>query len=204
MFSVFDTDGRVFRNTLEELYRLETLIPVESLLSEDKLSGTSGAGRYAPSNSAVEAYKDLVRISDKEQIHHAWEVMKTDFDYISDRATAFEAVTRMKSGSYDILPVLNHEKRVIGLFTYDLIFKKLSDLDVAIKGMMLNPVRSFIEDQVITAEPVTGIRRIAEVMYRYNLRVMPITDAYGSAIGIVSYREVLNAISNDPPVSVWT
>jgi CBS domain-containing protein len=63
------------------------------------------------------------------------------------------------------------------LFTYDLIFQKVSDLDVAIKGMMLNPVRSFIEDQVITAEPVTGIRRIAEVMYRYNLRVMPITDA---------------------------
>lgn len=208
MFSVFDTEQRVFRNTLEALYKLNPVIsasqvdPAQVTLVERQPE--SAAGQYAPSHNAIEAYKGLVNINDKEQIHHAWEIMETDYEYVSERASAIDAVNKMKSGRYDILPILSADKRAVGLFTYDLIFQKLADLDVAIKGMMLNPVRSFIEDKVITAEPVTSIRRIAEVMYHYNLRIMPITDTYGAVIGIVSYREVLNAISSDPPVSVWT
>lgn len=209
MFSVFDYEGRVFRDTLEELYRIDPLIHTTGSGSlkdiqsdEEQLPHSNNV--YAPSSSAIQSYKELLHINSKDQIHHAFEIMESDYESISDRTSAYEAVDKMKSGRFDILPVLNPERRVVGLFTYDLIFNKLADIDLGMKAMMLNPVRTFITEKVITAEPVTSIRRIAEVMYRYNLRIMPITDSRETVIGVVSYREVLNAISNDPPMSVWT
>lgn len=209
MFSIYEYDRRIFRNTLEELYKVKPVLSTRQLgkdrkilLDEDKRADSKSS--YLPSSSAIKAYKELVNINPKDQIYHAYEIMETVYEYVSERGSAAEAVKKLTEGQYDILPVLSADKRVVGLFTYDLVFRKLTDYEVGINSVMLNPVSSFIGDKVITAEAVTSIRRIAEVMYRYNLRIMPIIDAYETVIGVVSYREVLNAISNDPPVSVWT
>lgn len=209
MFSIYDYDRRVFRNTLEELYKVNPILSSSQPGNNKDIQFTEDKSfqpevEYIPSSSSINTYKELVNINQKDQIYHAYQVMDPFYEYVYERSSVVEVLKKMRFGGFDILPVLTTDKRVVGLFTYDLIFKKLSDIDLGIKSVMMNPVKGFIEEQVITADPVTSIRRIAEVMYNYNLRVMPIVDAHETVIGIVSYREVLNAISNDPPMSLWT
>ena len=58
--------------------------------------------------------------------------------------------------------------------------------------------------EVITSDPVSDIRRIAQVMQQYKLHAVPIVDEQDALIGIVSRSDILRALINDPPLNIWS
>lgn len=131
MFSIYDYEGRVFRNTLEELYRVN---PVESSAELLKSSGefhqdSSQAGFVAkhpvPNHTALQAYRDLIHASPKDELRHAYEIMQEEFDLLSDTSTVYEAMNTLVERQLNALPVVNDKKRIVGIFSHDLLVKTL-------------------------------------------------------------------------------
>ena len=65
-------------------------------------------------------------------------------------------------------------------------------------------VADVMSNQVITADPTSNARRIAKVMMDYHLSALPIVDEHDSLLGLVSRSDILRAVINDPPLSLWT
>lgn len=58
--------------------------------------------------------------------------------------------------------------------------------------------------EVITADPISDIRRVAQVMQEYHLSGVPIVNDQDSLMGIVSRSDMLRAVTNDPPLNMWS
>jgi acetoin utilization protein AcuB len=58
--------------------------------------------------------------------------------------------------------------------------------------------------EVINADPVTDVRRIARVMLSYHLSAIPVVDEQDALIGLVSRIDILRAVTSEPPLSLWT
>jgi len=65
-------------------------------------------------------------------------------------------------------------------------------------------VADAMKQEVIAADPVSDIRRVAQVMQEYRLHGVPIVDERDALIGIVSRGDILRAVINDPPLDMWT
>jgi CBS domain-containing protein len=209
MFSIYEYDRRVFRNTLEELYKVNPIEPsAASLRPDPEMKYPQSKSRinkeYVPNNNALEAYRDLIHAKPKDELKHAYEIMQKDFIVLKDTQTAFEALDTLHYSQLDALPVINDKNCITGLFSDKAITEKLLNNPNEQLNLRITSLNSWGFEKVITAEPVTSIRRIAEVMSRYNLSVVPIVDAYDEITGIVTGREIAQAISNDPPISIWT
>ncbi|MCE1171467.1 MAG: CBS domain-containing protein [Azovibrio sp.] len=56
---------------------------------------------------------------------------------------------------------------------------------------------------VVTADPVTDIRRVAQVMLEFDVDGVPVVDAQGLLVGFISRGDILRAVLMDPPLSLW-
>jgi CBS domain-containing protein len=56
---------------------------------------------------------------------------------------------------------------------------------------------------VVSADPVTDIRRIARAMLEFALPGVPVMNETRALVGFVSRGDILRAVIADPPLSVW-
>jgi arsenate reductase len=56
---------------------------------------------------------------------------------------------------------------------------------------------------LVTADLVTDIRRIAQVMLEHGVDGVPIANESDALVGFVSRSDVLRAVITDPPLSLW-
>jgi CBS domain-containing protein len=85
-------------------------------------------------------------------------------------------------------------KMILDILMNDLDYVQFN-LDKALKDLEL--------DNVITADPITDIRRVAKVMVDFGLSGIPIVDQDDNLKGIVSRASILKAVSNTPPLQIW-
>ena len=69
---------------------------------------------------------------------------------------------------------------------------------------MITIMSTIMTSEAITADPVTDVRRIAQVMLSYHLSAVPVVDEQDALIGLVSRSDILRAVTSDPPLSLWT
>ena len=65
-------------------------------------------------------------------------------------------------------------------------------------------VADAMSQEVITAEPVSDIRRVAQVMREHHLQGVPIVNEQDALIGIVSRSDILRAVAHGSPLSMWS
>jgi CBS domain-containing protein len=58
--------------------------------------------------------------------------------------------------------------------------------------------------EIITAEPISDIRRVAKVMIDFKLDAIPIVDEESILLGIVSKTDILKAVSFLPKLQLWS
>lgn len=100
-------------------------------------------------------------------------------------------------------PVLDDGTHLVGIISErDLLTVINIDAGKIIESLSRR-VREIMTTPVVTATPVTDIRRIASAMLDDGVDGVPIMSDGGRLVGFVSRGDILCAVVTDPPLSLW-
>jgi len=210
MFAIYDTQGRYFRNALEELRR------VRKPPATQALSLPTGDAEHSPqepvsrdasqpiSPRSIQAYREARQVSKREAIVHAYQVMSQPVATVPITFDTASALQLFRDLNYQQLPVLDERHRPVGMLSERDLLKLVVIDHGTLTFLQGKTVADAMSPEVITADPVTDLRRIARAMLDYRLGAMPIVDERDTLVGLVSRSDILRGVSQDPPLSLWT
>jgi CBS domain-containing protein len=215
MFAIYDVQGRRFRSTLEHLQKVRaTQASQRASLRSDggeqtpqnlaEQTGDRTADHHPLSYDARQAYLDILHIKEREAVVHAYQLMSHPVVTVPLALDIPVAWRHFREQPYHQLPVLDRQQRIVGILSERDLLRFL-----AIDGEQINyvpgkTVADAMAAEVITTDPVTDVRRIAQVMLSYHLSAVPVVDEQDALIGLVSRSDILRAVTSDPPLSLWT
>jgi len=214
MFAIYDIEGRRFRNTLENLRKIRQIrASAETLLrpnrSEDEIQpvpGTAGdkTGAPAVSSKAVQAYREIRHLNRREPIYHAHQLMSHPVSTVPIEMSIMDAQRYFHERNLRQMPVINAQQHIVGMLSLEDLLQFIIIDDGQMQYVDGKRVADAMSREVITSDPVSDIRRVAQVMLEYHLDAVPIVDEQDALIGIVSRSDVLRAVMNDPPLTMWS
>ncbi len=212
---------------IHSIYGVQFNVPLESLGNEelvDRIEKSYGVRKILDKNYnkqqdkdsdekfsiAVKAYKEAVKIDKKrEPILHAYTIMKSPVLTLDPEMNIADALNLLRENNVCHMPVLSTERKIIGIVSDRDILKYISDIYIAdnINNNKENKISKTVADimtkKVITADKLTDIRRIAKAMFERHIGTMPVVDDSGQLIGIITRSDILYALINYPPLSLW-
>ncbi len=218
MFAVYSPQGRSFLGTLEQLRRVEKAshltasrrvadpsIDQEFADTQHEKHGSSHA-ESSISTIAIDQYKSM--LTDKgqpEPVYHAYQIMSKPVVTLQSDWSMQKARERIQSTSYQVFPVVNEYQELLGYISrqqyYEFILandESKFSMDKTIAICFLTP-----DLQTYAVDPVTDVRRIAQVLVDKNLDALPVVKENGEVIGIVSRTDILRCTTLNPPLSLW-
>jgi len=118
------------------------------------------------------------------------DVMTSDVGYCQPNTTLADAAMIMWQRDCGVVPIVNEEKRVVGMVT---------DRDICIAVAMQNRLASqiqvseIISGKVKSCQPNDDVENALKTMKKRQLRRLPVTTKDGVLLGIVSIGDLLNA-----------
>jgi len=214
MFAIYDIEGRRFRNTLENLRKVrETPAGAKALFWSNPadaemrpVAGTANAktGGVIVSSKAVQAYREMRHLNQREPIYHAHQLMSHPVSTVPIDMGILEAQRYLQERKLQQMPVVTTQQRIAGMLSLENLLQFIIIDDDKMQYVEGKRVADAMSQEVITADPVSDIRRIAQVMLEYHLDAVPIVDEQDALIGIVSRSDILRAVINDPPLTMWS
>ncbi|MBN2403509.1 MAG: CBS domain-containing protein [Spirochaetes bacterium] len=209
MFHIQGLDGIQFNISLEDLRHNEKVNKLNKGYAARKII-EKNEGQYREPNDngilshAVKAYKEAIKISnDREPILHAYTIMKFPVLTLNPEISVTDAWNFLKEKGVSHMPVLSKENKIIGILSDKDLLEFLCIIDCNKKDIALKTVVDVMTKKVITSGKFTDIRRIAKAMFENHIGTMPIVDESGYIIGIVTRSDILYALVNYPPLSLW-
>lgn len=206
MFSVYGITGQIFSGTLEAMDRVHRLARARATRAiaqdGDEFGVEALAGR--PSREAVRAYRAMLPEElERGPLVHATQTMSRPAIAVRDDATAAEAWRTLRDRRIHQAPVLDALDNLVGIVSErDLLMVIDIDGENVIENLRRR-VRDVMTTPVVAAAPVTDIRRIAAAMLQNGVDGVPVVGDDGRLLGFVSRSDVLRAVINDPPLSLW-
>jgi acetoin utilization protein AcuB len=208
MFHLQGLDGVLLNIPLEDLVvenkinRLRKGHKARRLLDEDESPGKREINGTV--SQAVKAYSEAIKFrNEREPLLHAYQIMKSPVYTLKPDMSLAEAWNSLKEQGVSRMPVLSEDGRIIGILSERDLMRQLC---VAECGSREAPERKVIDvmiRRVITAGRVTDIRRIAKAMFENRISSMPIVDEAGGLTGIITSSDILYALINYPPLSIF-
>lgn len=221
MFIVYGLTGQRFRGPMEHLNG------VKGLPSARRVRGVETDGEElgpefrvgappdpaAPDPKAISAYaRMLPGIAERGPVRHAWQVMGRDVLSVRGADTVAAAWQALVRRGVRQAPVVDASGTVVGLVS-DRDLLTVIDLhpDDAAKpsgaGRVIGGIDRRVDEVMVTpvvcADPVTDIRRIAQVLLQTGLSALPVVNESQMLLGMVSRGDILRAAVADPPISLW-
>lgn len=206
MFSIYGITGQVFSGTLEAMNRLYPLAAsrhVRGVAREGDEIGPAGPEAFLQ-KEAVRAYRQMLP-GDLERgpLIHAAQIMSQPVTVLRQDMPVAQAWKTLQERRVYQAPVINDANLLVGMVSEREMLTVI-DLD---GDRVLENLRRRVADvmttPVVTAGPVTELRRIAAVMLEGGFSAVPIVSESEQIVGIVSRADVLRAVMADPPVSLW-
>lgn len=120
------------------------------------------------------------------------EIMKTDLVTLTPKNTVLEALQLMKDKQIRHIPIVDQDKKLVGLITSNTLKNKLS-LE-KIENTKSIRLEKFLEDimikEVITAHPLDFVEEIALTFYEMKISSLPIVSG-GQLVGLVTASDLL-------------
>ena len=214
MFAIYDIQGRSFRDTLENLRKVREAQDSARIRSWPNASeqeprlipdSTSGKTGKAPvSGKAIEAYREMRHLNQREPVYHAYQLMSYPVSTVSMEMGVLDAQSHFQQQGFRQMPVINAEHRIVGMLSVEDLLQFIIIDDGKMQYVDGKRVADAMSPGVITADPVSDIRRVAQVMLEYHLHSIPIADDQDKLIGIVARSDILRAVMNDPPLTMWS
>ena len=208
MFAIYNNNGLNFRSTVDNLYSLsniDSIAKVRNNINEGlpKDHSTKSKKRLYENGKISEAtkiYRNIANIDTSEEIFHVKDLMTKELFVLNQNNTLQEAYNLMEQEDVGQIPILDTNKngKIVAMINQKHILNYiLNDLEF-VNSTLRRPLSSFDLGEVITADPITDIRRVAKVMVDFSLTAIPIVDQDDNLLGIVSRANILKAISNTP------
>jgi CBS domain-containing protein len=218
MFSLYGLSGQHFRGTLEQLSELpgvrgarrgraiaregeEPLPTYVAHLGEQPPDHPSAA--YEP---AAQPYRDMLqqeREQERGPLYHAYQIMSREVFTLPADEPAPAAWRRLLGRGLRQAPVLDGGGNLVGLVTERDLLVTFNLERKQARTPLLHHVGEVMISPVVSADPVTDIRRIARVMLEYSLPGVPVVNETRALVGFVSRGDILRAVIADPPLSLW-
>jgi acetoin utilization protein AcuB len=204
MFAVYTEQGRTFRSTLEELYRVKGIKPAKGLrpLAQGGGDEKEPASQSYYTKEAIKAYKEVIQAKHEEVIYHAYQIMKRPVITALDTASITDCYRLLIDKRIRQLPIMNGENSPVGLISKEKILEKLIIEDNIIKEVKAFSAREIMDFPMITADPLADIRRVAKIMFDHDLNCIPITNEADMFVGIITRTDLIHAVSIFPGLSL--
>lgn len=213
MFAIYNSEGRQFRNTLENLRNVPAIQagknPLHKNISADETIFDSeltsrGQNELQVSRKAQQAYREIRQLKHHEPVYHAYQVMTHPVRTISMNISILDAQRKCQQYGFRQMPVISPQQQIVGMLSITDVMQFVIIDGEEIHYIPGKKVSDAMSKDVITADPVTDIRRVAEVMQEYHLSAIPIVNEDDALVGIVSRGDILRAIINNPPLHLWS
>lgn len=210
MFAMYDDDGLNFRNNIDHLYSVHELSPAQRLKNrvkdEDKNKEKFEEELYKGkiTKEATNAYKQMNNLDVRAEIYHVEQVMSYKVITVDDSKTIRECYELMKEHVIQQLPIISdNQLHLKGIITrHDILKYIMNDLADVQKNMDI-PISDISTKKIITTDPITDIRRVAEVMLDLNLNAIPVVNEEDILVGIVSRNDIIKAVASLPHFQLW-
>lgn len=218
MFYLYGTDGRQFAGTLETLLgdpRIQAVGRIKSAGQETpggrqaRRDGKPVQGGPASprENEAAAAYRKTV-LAEKQigPLLHASQIMSSPVLSLSPTDSIDSAWKLLQSRRIRHLPVLIDQagkSPVLAGMLAEIDFYRDASLPLRQSDRMEDPISTLMRTPVYSADPLTDIRRIAQLMFEKHIGCMPVVGADGTLDGIITRSDILHALITHPSISLW-
>jgi CBS domain-containing protein len=137
-------------------------------------------------------------------------VMNTEPEVVTPDTPVVEVVSRLVARDYTALPVVDDERRVIGMISDgDLLSAGVTSVSVSLqKAAGPGTVREFLSKETHARAPVrqlmtspvtvtarTPLKEAAHLMHVRKLKRLPVVDEHGRLVGVLGRLDVLQSIA---------
>lgn len=207
MFSIYGVSGPVFHGTLEALGRIPQVKRrgavgvVERVGSELGVQLNTASG---PGTEAISAYQEILQIDqERGPLYHADQIMHREVIVVAASDAVEHAWRVLLEHGIRQAPVLDANRRLVGIVSERDLLTTLNVEQGRVRDVLARSVRDVMSTPVVSAAPVTDIRRIASVMLTHDVDGVPIVNDSEALVGFISRSDVLRAVVTDPPLSLW-
>ncbi len=204
MFAIYNTQGRAFRDSLEALKQIrqphavrEPLIQADVYQDETLAIQGIRAEEASANAKSIATYRKMLHANERTVIVHAYQLMTHPVKTIYSSATVADAYQEFAQHKVNQFPVVSPQLELIGMINRT----EIIDANYQTPDKTLAEI---IDNEIITADPVSDIRRVATVLHEYQLGALPIVNEQDHLVGIISKTDILKALMNEPPISLWT
>jgi CBS-domain-containing membrane protein len=209
MFSIYGISGQVFNGTLEEMNRVRGLARARSAraIAQDAEELGADAVLYSsnrPREAAVSSYRAMLpKALERGPLYHADQIMQRQVITVAATDAVANAWRTLWQNRIHQAPVLDDGAQLVGIVSErDLLTAINIDAGQIVESLDRR-VRDVMTSPVVTAGPMTDIRRIAHAMLDQGVDGVPIMNDGQRMVGFISRTDILSAIITDPPVSLW-
>ena len=203
MFAIYDVTGRSFRDSLEQLYRVNRVR--STISSHRRKPEEQKQEQFASpiSQSALRAYRKNLPHLQEKTIYHANQIMRSPVLLARENFSAEACWELLWKNEISQMPVLNDKGQLVGMLAKEDLLKVMIVDGQTIVKPTEKEVPEIMSSQVITADPVSDIRRVAQVLNDYHFNSLPVVDNFDRIVGIITRTDIIKAVAQHPALSLW-
>jgi CBS domain-containing protein len=212
MFTIYNNGNVGFRSTADNLYELKNIDELSAarlkpddgffqMIDENKNQDIKDQDKS--NDNALNEYKKMANIDTAEPVYHVKDIMTKNCIYIDNQSTIKEAYLSLNELDIHQMPVVSFGKRIIGMINKEQVLNYLMDDIEDSKHILNKKIDDIYLKELITADPLSDIRRVAKVMIDFRLNAIPIVDENDVLLGIVSRADIIKTICHLPRLQLW-
>lgn len=143
------------------------------------------------------------RETERGPLYHAYQIMSREATVVRAESRIEDAWRTLVTGRIRQAPVLDRAHRLVGIVSERDPLTALNVEGDEVRDVLARTVAEVMASPVMSADPVTDIRRIARVLLDTGFTGVPVVNEMGEMVGFVSRGDILRAVIADPPLSLW-
>jgi CBS domain-containing protein len=213
MFAVYNKGSVQFRSSADNLYTLDKvdelagsrLKPDDDLYVyfDDYLKKSKSQVKDAHTSKALNSYKKIAKMDNKEVVYHVEDIMSKNPFSISEDATIKEGYELLREKKVSQIPIVTISNQIVGMVNKKIILNNIMDDYDNGKYFLKQKFRDVELPDFIATDPISDIRRVAKVMLKHRIDALPVVNSNDLLVGIVSKTDIIKAFSHIPDLQLW-
>lgn len=204
MFAIHSLSGFSLRGPLEQIAKSAEARSLRRTDTEYESTLVDQDEQPSAVDTAARAYQSVLpKALERGPVKHAHQVMTKRVIKVAPNDSIEKAWRVLLDSKVRQAMVVDGGNSIVGLVTERDLLTSINLEDGRIRDVLSRQVADVMQTPVVSADPATDIRRIAQVLVDYGLSGVPIVQENGTIVGFVSRGDVLRSVVNDPPLSLW-